>query len=68
LRNFNTITPINIINNDWKPALKLSNSLQTGNGTNGNVTGSANDNRTIDAIRFVNFSLPDGFNFLRREH
>ncbi len=67
LRNFNTTTPITITNNDWEPALKLSNSLPTGNGTTGNVTGSANDNRTIEAIRFVNASLPDGFNFLRLE-
>ncbi len=67
LRNFNSTTSISFINNDWDSSLKLSNSLPLGNGTNGNVTGSANDNIAIDPINFVNAGLPDGFNFLRLE-
>lgn len=67
LRNFNTTTPITFTRNSWEPALKFSNSLPTGNGVNGNVSGSANSNGFIEPIRFVNSGLPDGFNVLRLE-
>ncbi len=73
LRNFNTTTPISFTNNDWDHStLKFiagnnSNALPTGNGTAGNVTGSGADRRTIDAVRFVNAGLPDGFDYLTLE-
>jgi hypothetical protein len=73
LRNFNTMTPISFSNNDWDhPTLKFiagitANALPTGNGTAGNVSGTGADRRTIDAVRFVNAGLPDGFDYLMLE-
>lgn len=72
LRIMNTSTPIVFSNSDWDSSLKFvggtSNALPTGNGTSGNVSGTGNDRRSIDAVRFVNAGLADGFDYLRLEY
>lgn len=67
LRVANTGTPIAFSNNHWSGPVDFSNTLASGSGTNGNVSGSGNDRLAAEAVRFVNAGLPDGFDYLRLE-
>jgi len=67
LRVANTATPITFSGNAWGGPAQFANVLASGAGTNGNVSGSGNQRVDVEAVRFVDAGLPDGFDYLRLE-
>lgn len=67
LRIANTATPISFTGGEWRGPAKFANVLASGEGTSGNVSGSGNTRADVEAVRFVNAGLPDGFDPLRLE-
>lgn len=67
LRIANTATPITFSANAWSGPAAFANVLAGGAGTSGNVSGSGNQRMDVEAVRFVDAGLPDGFDYLRLE-
>jgi hypothetical protein len=67
LRIANAATPITFSGNTWSGPAQFANLLPGGAGTSGQVSGSANQRAEVEAVRFVEAGLPDGFDYLRLE-
>jgi hypothetical protein len=67
LRVANTTTPVSFSGDTWSHPTGFINVLAGGSGTSGNVSGSGNMRTEVEAVRFVDAGLPDGFDYLTLE-
>lgn len=67
LRTVNTSSALSFVDNIWQAPNKLNNLLATGNGSNGNVSGSGNVLSSSEPVQFQNSGLPANFDYLNME-